>query len=139
MLMLMKELGLQINGIPYRGTGPAMNDLLGGQFDLMCDQTTSTTNQIKEGKIKGFAVTTKTKVSSLPDLPTLDSGAIKGFEVIGLARDVGAEGIAEGRHRQARRRASGSAEGSQGDRTVCQPWHRAGRPIWRRRRHSDHI
>jgi len=80
MLMLMKELGVQINGIPYRGTGPAMNDLLGGQFDLMCDQTTNTTNQIKEGRIKGFAVTTKAKVSSLPDLPTLDAGAVKGFE-----------------------------------------------------------
>jgi tripartite-type tricarboxylate transporter receptor subunit TctC len=81
MLMLMKELGVQMNGIPYRGTGPAMNDLLSGQFDVMCDQTTNTTNQIKEGKIKGFAVTTKAKVSSLPDLPTLDGGAVKGFEV----------------------------------------------------------
>jgi tripartite-type tricarboxylate transporter receptor subunit TctC len=81
MLMLMKELGVQMNGIPYRGTGPAMNDLLSGQFDVMCDQTTNTTNQIKEGKIKGFAVTTKTRVSSLPDLPTLDGGAVKGFEV----------------------------------------------------------
>ena len=81
MLMLMKELGVQMNGVPYRGTGPAMNDLLSGQFDLMCDQTTGTTNQIKEGKIKGFAVTTKARVSSLPDLPTLDSGAVKGFEV----------------------------------------------------------
>ena len=47
----------------------------------MCDQTTNTTNQIKEGKIKGYAVTTKAKVSSLPDLPTLDSGAHPGFEV----------------------------------------------------------
>jgi len=81
MLMLLKELGLQMNGIPYRGTGPAMNDLLSDQFDLMCDQTTNTTNQIKEAKIKGFAVTTKSRVPSLPDLPTLDSGAIKGFEV----------------------------------------------------------
>ena len=81
MLMLMKELGVQMNGIPYRGTGPAMNDLLSGQFDVMCDQTTGTTNQIKEGKIKGFAVTTKARVSSLPDLPTLDATAVKGFEV----------------------------------------------------------
>jgi tripartite-type tricarboxylate transporter receptor subunit TctC len=46
----------------------------------MCDQTTNTTNQIKEGKIKGFAVTTKTKVPALPDLPPLDAGAVKGFE-----------------------------------------------------------
>lgn len=81
MLMLMKQLGVQMNGIPYRGTGPAMNDLLSGQFDVMCDQTTGTTNQIKEGKIKGFAVTTKTRVSSLPELPTLDASAVKGFEV----------------------------------------------------------
>ena len=80
MLMLMKELGVQINGVPYRGTGPAMNDLLGGQFDIMCDQTTNTTNQIKDGKIKGFAVTTKSRVSSVPDLPPLDAGAVKGFE-----------------------------------------------------------
>jgi tripartite-type tricarboxylate transporter receptor subunit TctC len=80
-LVLMKELNLQMVGVGYRGTGPAMNDLLGGQFDVMCDQTTNTTNQIKEGRIKGYAVTTKTKVSSLPDLPTLDSTILPGFEV----------------------------------------------------------
>ena len=96
-LLLMKELGLKMEGVGYRGTGPAMNDLIGGQFDVMCDQTTNTTNLIKENKIKGYAVTTKLKVSSLPDLPTLDSGAIPGFEVSawhamwapkGLAKDV---------------------------------------------------
>jgi tripartite-type tricarboxylate transporter receptor subunit TctC len=81
MLMLMKELGVQLSGAAYRGTGPAMNDLMGGQFDFMCDQTTNTTNPIKAGKIKGYAVTTKFKVSSVPDLPTLDGGAIPGFEV----------------------------------------------------------
>jgi tripartite-type tricarboxylate transporter receptor subunit TctC len=70
-----------MKGVGYRGTGPAMNDLIGGQFDVMCDQTTGTTNQIKDGKIKGYAVTIKSKVSSLPELPTLDSGAIPGFEV----------------------------------------------------------
>jgi putative tricarboxylic transport membrane protein len=80
-LNLMSQLGLQMEGVGYRGTGPAMNDLIGGQFDVMCDQTTNTTNQVKEGKIKGYAVTTKFKVSSLPDLPTLDSGAIPGFDV----------------------------------------------------------
>lgn len=80
-MMLQKELGVKLNGVAYRGTGPAMNDLLGGQFDIMCDQTTNTTNQIKDGKIKGYAVTTKFKVSSLPDLPTLDATAIKGFDV----------------------------------------------------------
>ena len=79
-LVLMKELDIQMVGVGYRGTGPAMNDLLSGQFDVMCDQTTNTTNQVKEGRIKGYAVTTKARVSSLPDLPTLDSGALPGFE-----------------------------------------------------------
>jgi tripartite-type tricarboxylate transporter receptor subunit TctC len=93
----MKELGVRMEGVAYRGTGPAMNDLIGGQFDFMCDQTTNTTNQIKEGKIKGYAVTTKFKVSSVPDLPTLDSSALPGFDVSawhamwaprGLTKDV---------------------------------------------------
>lgn len=80
-LVLMKELGVQMTGVGYRGTGPAMNDLIAGQFDVMCDQTTNTTNHIESGKIKGYAVTTKSRVSSLPNLPTLDSIAIPGFEV----------------------------------------------------------
>jgi tripartite-type tricarboxylate transporter receptor subunit TctC len=58
-----------------------MNDLLGGQIDTMCDQTTNTTNQIKEGRIKGYAVTTSTRISALRDLPTLDEAGLKGFEV----------------------------------------------------------
>ena len=81
MLMLQKELGVTMKGVGYRGTGPAMNDLLGGQFDLMCDQTTNTTNQIKEGKIKAFAVTVPTRLAVLPDLPTLDQSGLKGFDV----------------------------------------------------------
>ena len=126
MLMLMKEIGVQMNGVPYRGTGPAMNDLLGGQFDVMCDQTTNTTNQIKESKIKGFAVTTKAKVSSLPDLPTLDCGAVKGFEVSAWHAMWAPKGLPKEAIRQARRGASGGAERPQGDRAVCQPRHRTG-------------
>jgi tripartite-type tricarboxylate transporter receptor subunit TctC len=80
-LVLMKELGARMEGVGYRGTGPAMNDLISGQFDFMCDQTTNTTNQINAGTIKGYAVTTKAKVSSLPELPTLDSSALPGFDV----------------------------------------------------------
>ena len=68
--------------VPYKGTGPAMNDLLGGQVDLLCDQTTNTTAQIKAGKVKAYGVTTKARVPSLPDLPTLDEQGLKGFEVI---------------------------------------------------------
>ena len=67
--------------IPYKGTGPAMNDLLGGQVDFMCDQTTSTTGQIKAGKVKVYGVTTLTRVESLKDVPTLDEQGMKGFNI----------------------------------------------------------
>ena len=67
--------------VPYKGTGPAMNDLLGNQVDFMCDQTTSTTNQIKAGKVKVYGVTTPTRVSSLPNVPTLDEQGLKGFNI----------------------------------------------------------
>jgi tripartite-type tricarboxylate transporter receptor subunit TctC len=80
-LMFMSAIGTQMTPVGYRGTGPAMADLLGGQIDVMCDQTTTTTAQIKGGKIKGYAVTTKQRLAVLPDLPTLDESAIKGFEV----------------------------------------------------------
>lgn len=67
--------------VPYKGTGPAMNDLLGGQVDFMCDQTTSTTAQIKAGKVKVYGVSTLKRVSSLPDVPTLDEQGLKGFNI----------------------------------------------------------
>ena len=68
--------------VPYKGTGPAMNDLLGGQVDFMCDQTTNTTGQIQGGKVKVFGVTSKKRVPSLPNIPTLDEQGLKGFEVV---------------------------------------------------------
>jgi tripartite-type tricarboxylate transporter receptor subunit TctC len=67
--------------IPYKGTGPAMNDLLGGQVDFMCDQTTSTTGQIKAGKVKVYGVTTLSRIESLKDVPTLDEQGMKGFNI----------------------------------------------------------
>ncbi|MGE3742782.1 MAG: tripartite tricarboxylate transporter substrate-binding protein, partial [Geminicoccaceae bacterium] len=80
-MLLMDALDTPLTTVPYKGTGPAMTDLMGGQVDLMCDQTTNTTGQIKGGKIKAYAVTTKTPVPSLPDLPTLDASGLPGFEV----------------------------------------------------------
>jgi tripartite-type tricarboxylate transporter receptor subunit TctC len=80
-MLLMSSLEAQMTTVAYKGTGPAMTDLLGGQVDVMCDQTTNTTGQIKGGKIKAYGVTTKTRVPALPDLPTLDEGGLKGFEV----------------------------------------------------------
>jgi tripartite-type tricarboxylate transporter receptor subunit TctC len=80
-LMFLNQAGVNVEGVGYRGTGPAMTDLLAGQFDFMCDQTTGTTGPITTGKIKGYAVTTRFKVASVPSLPTLDSTAMPGFEV----------------------------------------------------------
>lgn len=80
-IMLMSATDTKMTAVSYRGTGPAMNDLIGKQFDMMCDQTTGTTNQIKAGTIKGYAVTTPQRLKVLPDLPTLDEAGLKGFEV----------------------------------------------------------
>ena len=80
-LMFMSAIDTQMTALSYRGTGPAMTDLLGGQFDVMCDQTTGTTAQIKDGKIKGYAATTTERLKVLPDLPTLNEVGLKGFEV----------------------------------------------------------
>lgn len=80
-MLFMTAIGTQLTTVSYKGTGPAMNDLLGGVFDFMCDQTTNTTPQIKGGKVKAFAVTSKTRVPSLPELPTLEESGLKDFEV----------------------------------------------------------
>ncbi|MFT0859712.1 tripartite tricarboxylate transporter substrate binding protein BugD [Ancylobacter sp. G4_0304] len=80
-MLFMSALGTQMTTVPYQGTGPAMNDLVGGQIDLMCDQTTNTTGQIKAGKVKAYAVTTPNRLKSLPDLPTMQEGGVKDFEI----------------------------------------------------------
>ena len=80
-LLFMSAIETDFTTVPYKGTAPAMNDLLGGQVDFMCDQTTNTTGQIQGGKVKAYGVTTKTRVASLPGIPTLDEQGLKGFEV----------------------------------------------------------
>ena len=80
-MLFMSAIQTEFLTVPYKGTAPAMNDLLGGQVDFMCDQTTNTTAQIKGGKVKVYGVTSKTRVASLPDIRTLDEQGLKGFEV----------------------------------------------------------
>jgi tripartite-type tricarboxylate transporter receptor subunit TctC len=80
-MLFMTAIQTDITTVPYKGTGPAMTDIMGGQVDFMCDQTTNTTTQIKGGKVKAYGVTTRTKVSSLPDVPTVESQGLPGFEV----------------------------------------------------------
>jgi tripartite-type tricarboxylate transporter receptor subunit TctC len=80
-MLFMSETKVQITTVPYRGTGPVMNDLIGRQIDLTCDQATNTTGPILGKQVKGYAVTTKTRLKALPDLPTADEAGLKGFEL----------------------------------------------------------
>ncbi len=82
-LLFQQAVKLDMTTVPYKGTAPAMTDLLGGQVDIMCDQTTNTTSQIAAGKVKGYAVSTTSRVNTpaLANLPTLDESGLKGFNV----------------------------------------------------------
>lgn len=80
-LLFMSALGTDLVTAPYKGTGPALADLMGGQVDLLCDQTTSTVPAIKAGKVRALAVTSPQRLGVLPDLPTLDEVGLKGFNV----------------------------------------------------------
>jgi tripartite-type tricarboxylate transporter receptor subunit TctC len=80
-MLFMSAIQTDFLTVPYKGTGPAMNDLLGGQVDFMCDQTTSTTSQIKSGKIRVYGITSAQRVPSLPDVPTLEEQGLKGSNV----------------------------------------------------------
>lgn len=80
-MLLMEALGTQMTTVPYQGTGPMMTDLLGGQIDMSCDQTTNTTNQILAGEVKAYAVTVPNRLGNLPDLPTTAEAGLPGLQV----------------------------------------------------------
>jgi len=80
-MLFMTAIQTELTTVPYKGTGPAMNDILGGQVDFMCDQTTNTTGQIKAGKVKAYAVTTPKRVPSLKDVPTMQESGLANFDV----------------------------------------------------------
>ncbi|CAN5408307.1 tripartite tricarboxylate transporter substrate binding protein BugD [soil metagenome] len=80
-LLFMSAIGQEMTTVPYRGAAPAMNDLLGGQVDMLCDQTTTTTSQISSGGVKAYGITSLKRIPTLANLPTLDEGGIKGFQV----------------------------------------------------------
>ena len=80
-MLFMDRIGVKLTTVPYKGAGPAMNDLMGGQVDLLCDQTTQTVPFIKDGRIKVYGVTTHNRLGSLPNVPTLDEQGLKAFEV----------------------------------------------------------
>ena len=81
-MVFRQAVGVDLTTVPYQGTGPAMAALLGGQVDLLCDQTTQTVPQIKAGSLRFYGVTTAQRIKALPDAPTLAEQGLKGFEVV---------------------------------------------------------
>ena len=82
-MLFQSTLKVDMTSVPYKGTAPAMTDLIGGQIDLMCDQTTTTIPQVEGKKVKSFAVTTPTRLTSpvLKDMPTMQEAGLKDFTV----------------------------------------------------------
>ena len=80
-MLFMTSIQTDLTTVPYKGTADVIKDLLGGQVDFTCDQTTNTTSQIKADKVKVYGVTTRKRLSSLPKIPTVDEAGLKGFEV----------------------------------------------------------
>ena len=81
-LLFMSQIQTELTTIPYKGTAPAINDLLGGQVDILCDQTTNTTQYIKAGRVKAYGTTSSARLDSLRELPTLSEAGVPGFEVV---------------------------------------------------------
>jgi tripartite-type tricarboxylate transporter receptor subunit TctC len=73
--------GIKLQYVPYRGTGPAMNDLVAGQIDLIVDQTSNSINQVRAGTIRAYAVTDDKRVDSAPEIPTTDEAGLPGFHM----------------------------------------------------------
>ena len=80
-LLLMSRLETDLTTVPYKGAAPAMTDLQGGQVDLLCDQTTNTSQPIQSGRIKAYGATTQQRLSVLPDVPTLAEQGLPNFEI----------------------------------------------------------
>jgi tripartite-type tricarboxylate transporter receptor subunit TctC len=80
-LLIQQSIGVKVTEVPYEGTEPALTDLVGGQVDFMCDQTTNTTGQIQGGEVKAYAVTTPERIETFPDLPTTAEGGLEDVEV----------------------------------------------------------
>jgi tripartite-type tricarboxylate transporter receptor subunit TctC len=81
-MLLQQAIGVELTTVPFQGTAPALTALLGGQVDVLCDQTTQTIPHIKADKVKFYGVTTLKRIAALPDAPTLDEQGLKDFEVI---------------------------------------------------------
>ena len=75
----LKEIGANVSLVPYRGAGPALQDLIAGQIDFMIDTPTNSLPQVQAGKIKAYAVTAADRLPSAPEIPTVDEAGLPGF------------------------------------------------------------
>ncbi|MFL6790610.1 MAG: tripartite tricarboxylate transporter substrate binding protein BugD [Bradyrhizobium sp.] len=73
--------GIKLQYVPYRGTAPALNDLVAGQIDIIVDQTSNSISQVRAGTIRAYAVTDEKRVASAPDIPTTDEAGLPGFHM----------------------------------------------------------
>lgn len=80
-LLFQSAIQTEVTTVPFKGTADALNATIGKQVDFLCDQSTNTTQHINAGTVKAYAVTSKTRLASLPNLPTKDEAGLKGFEV----------------------------------------------------------
>ena len=80
-MLLMSQTQIELTSVPYRGTGPALQDLIGGQVDLLCDQPVSTAGHIQGKLLKAYAIANKTRIPVLPTVPTFSEAGLPGFEL----------------------------------------------------------
>jgi tripartite-type tricarboxylate transporter receptor subunit TctC len=81
-LLLQSAMGVKFTSVQYKGTAPALNDVMGGQVDMICDSSSTAARHITAGKLKALGVTSRTRIATLPDVPTMDEQGLKGFELL---------------------------------------------------------
>ena len=102
--------GIKLQFVPYRGTAPAMTDLVAGQIEMIIDQTSNSISQIRAGTIRAYAVTDEKRLETAAEIPTVDEAGLKGFPHAAVVRPVAAEGHAERHRRKTQRSGSGGHE-----------------------------
>ena len=81
-LLLQSAIGVKFTSVQYKGTAPALNDVMGGQVDMLCDSSSTAARHITAGKVKALGLTSRTRLPTLPDVPTIDEQGLKGFELL---------------------------------------------------------
>ena len=80
-LKFMQALKVNVTQVPYKGAAPALNDLMGGQLDFMCDQTSNNLPSVQSGRVKAYAVAGTQRLAQLPDVPSLQEAGLSGFDI----------------------------------------------------------